>query len=465
MSRGWMQASRLPSRLLGLLVTVAVLAGCGVSEGVSPEDPASEEQGTGSTSKPRPSGGETRWVHTVRSAAESDVPVAVEQDARDNVITLGNHRTPIDFGEGPVGSPSGASVLALSKHVPHGARLWSRLLEAPPRPGTSPYVRGQALAVEATGHFLLLGLQSGGLDLGGGALPPGAFLARFDANGTPLWARALPTNATKLAVDKRGDITLAGVLSGRVDFGNGPVTGTAQPFLVRYDSKGGLRWVYVDSARGVPMDLAQDDAGDLYLVGGRFLPPNALLTPFLSRLSPEGQLEWTRTLAGASGLTTSVAAHGNHVVVSGYFTGSFVFQDKTLTATASRGFVLAYSRDLDERWGFLLGSASGLVSMDQGSGVVIAGRYAGGEDFGLGLGALSGYPGATNLYVLRLQRPTGRPQWIRTYPSASGLPLDLSATRQGESTLVGTFRAPVDFGPGPLSPAPGGNTFLLQLER
>jgi hypothetical protein len=404
-------------------------------------------------------------VHTVRSAAESDVPVAVEQDAQDNVLTLGNYRTPIDFGQGPVGSPAGASVLALSKHAPTGALLWTRILEAPARPGTSPYVRGQALAVETKGQFLLLGVQSGGLDLGGGALPPGAFVARFDANGTPLWARRLPTSATELVVDKQGDITLAGVLTGRVDFGNGPVTGTVQPFLVRYDSQGGLRWVYVDSARGVPMDLAQDDAGDLYLVGGRFLPPSPLLTPFLSRLSPDGQLQWTRQLEGASGLMQSVAAHGNHVVVSGYFMGSFVFGDETFVAPASRGFVLAYNRDMGERWGFPLGTSGGVVAMDQGSGVVIAGRYAGGEDFGLGLGALSGYPGATNLYVLRLQRPTGRPQWIHTYPSASALPVDLAATRQGESTLAGTFRAPVDFGTGPLSPKPGGNTFFLQLER
>ncbi len=459
MTRGWSQASRL----LGLVFTVAVLAGCGVGEGEPPGNQSDAELGAGSASKSRNPGGATRWVHTVRSAAESDAPVAVEQDEGDNVLTLGNHRTPIDFGEGPVGSPAGASVLALSKRAPQGELLWVRLLEAPARPGTSPYVRGHALAVEPTGHLLLLGLQSGGLDLGGGALPPGAFLARLDTNGNPLWARALPTTATKLLVSKRGDITLSGVLTGRVDFGNGPVTGLAQPFLVRYDSGGKLRWVYVDSTRGVPMDLAHDDAGDIYLVGGRFLPPTTLPTPFLSRLSPEGQLQWTRQLEGASGLLTSVAAHGDHVVVSGSFMGSFIFRDKPLEASANRGFVLAYSRDMGERWGFLLGSTSAVVTMDQGSGVLIAGRYARGEDFGLG--ELAGYPGPTNLYVLRLHRPTGRPQWIRTYPSASALQLDLSATRQGESTLVGTFRAPVDFGTGPLNPAPGGNTFLLQLAR
>ncbi|HEX8825107.1 MAG TPA: hypothetical protein VF794_34635 [Archangium sp.] len=449
-----------------LILAVAVLAGCNVS-GEDPSDSRDEDSvdSHGGGPSPRDAGGQTRWVHTVRSEGSSDAPVAVGQDGQGHILTLGNHRTPIDFGEGPVGGPSGASVLVVSKYAPEGGLLWARLLEAPQRPGVSPYVRGQALAIDEEGSVLLLGMQSGGLELGGSVLPPGPFLARLDANGQPRWARALPTSATELAVSRKGDITLAGVLTGRVDFGDGPRTGNGHPFLVRYGSEGKPRWVYVDSERGVPMDLAQDDAGDLYLTGGRFPPTSPLLFPFLSRLSDRGVLQWTRQLEGAAGLMMSVAAHGDHVAVSGYFTGSFLFQGAPLSASTSRGFALTYGKDGAERWGLLLGSTWGMVEMDQGSGLVIAGRYAGGEDFGLGLGELTGYPGSTNLYVLRLQRPTGKAQWMRTYPSASSLPVDLSVPRQGASALVGTFRAPVDFGTGPRTPGTGANAFVLQLEK
>ncbi len=451
---------------LGLILAMAVLVGCSVG-GDEPSEPEGgdplEPQGGSDTKE---AGGRTRWVQTIRSAGGSDAPVATGHDARGNIFTLGNHLTPIDFGQGALDAPSGASVLAVSKSSPDGALLWVRLLQVPGSTAGA-FVRGQTLAVDSRGHLLLTGVHSGGLDLGGGALPAGAFLARLDEDGHPLWARRLPTTATELAVSPHGDITLAGVLTGKVDFGGGEVSGNNNPFLVRYGPGGALRWVYVDtSARGAPMDLAQDDAGDLYLAGGRFLPPSPLLSPFLTRVSAEGEVRWTRQLVGASGLMMSVAAHGDHVTVSGYFTGSFVFQDRPLTAAMTRGFALTYGKDGTERWGFLLGSTWGMVTMDQGSGLVIAGRYAGGEDFGLGFGELRGFPGSTNLYVLRLQRPTGKAQWMRTYRSASALPVDLSVTRHGASTLVGTFRADVDFGAGGTrTPGPGANAFVLQLEK
>lgn len=409
---------------------------------------------------------ERRQVHTVRSAGETDAPVAVAQDRWGNVLTLGNHQTPIDFGQGALDSPAGASVLTISKHAPDGRLSWVRLFEAPPRAGTNPLVRGQALAVEKQGTLLVLGVQSGGLRLGTNELPPGAFLARLDAEGSPLWARALPTTATKLAVDERGRITLAGVLTGQVDFGNGPVTGAGNPYLVQLDATGALRWVFVDSARGMAMDLALDNTGELYLAGGRFRPSSVRPSPFLTRLSSEGRLRWTRQLEGALGQAMSVAARGDSVVVSGHFTGRFVFRGTPLLApNTSRGFALAYDRDGDERWGVLLGSTWGLVAMGEDSDVVLAGRYNGGEDFGLDVGPLEGYPGTTNLYVLRLERPSGKLQWVRTHPSASALPVDLSVGQNGEGVLTGIFRAPVDLGSGPLSPGPGGNTFLLQWQH
>jgi hypothetical protein len=458
MTRDWKRTGKH----LGLLLALAVLAGCGA--GGDESLPGQEGDALGAPPKTN-SGGETRWVRRVHSAGEADTPVAVVHDSQGNVLTLGNYRTSIDFGEGPEGNPAGATVLAVSRYAPGGVLQWTRLLSAPARAGTSPYVRGQALAVDAHGAVLLLGVQSGGLELGGSVLPPGAFLARLEVTGSPSWARPLPTSATELAVDERGNLTLAGVLSGRVDFGKGPVTGTGNPYLVQYDASGALRWVYVDSARGVPMDLALDDSGNPYLSGGGFLPPSPLLSPFLSRFSSEGERLWTRRLEGASGLAMSVAAHGDHVVVSGSFTGTFPFRGETLRAPTSRGFALAYDRDGNERWGFLLGSSWGLVAMDQGSGVVVAGRYNGGEDFGLGQGVLGGFPGTNNLYVLRLHRPTGQLQWMHTYPSASAQPADLSVTRQGVTALTGTFRAQVDLGTGPMEPLPGGNSFLLQLER
>jgi hypothetical protein len=447
-------------RGLALLLILAI-SSCGPDEELSPGFFQAERRARLEASSTHGPGEDLR-VATTHSALSTDGPVAFARDARGELFTLGHHHTPVDFGQGPLGPPERVPVLTLTRHGPAGQLRWAHLFPMPSAPGAS--VRAHALALEQRqGHLLLTGSQSGGLDLGTGPLPSGSFLARLDDAGHALWARHLPAPATKLLVDAAGHVTLGGVLPGAVDFGAGPVGGPQQPFLVRYTRAGGLRWVHVEAARGLLNDLAQDEAGHLYLAGARYLPSSPLPRPFFAQVSAQGSPRWTRVLEGATGVAMSVAAHGDQVVVAGQLTGHLVFRGERLEAPRGRGFALAYGVRGEERWGLLLGTSWALVDTGPGAGVLLAGRYSGQEDFGLGLGRLPGFPGSTNLYLLRLHATGGGLDWLRTYPTASALPVDLEVTPQGAALLAGTFRASVDLGTGPLLPRPGGNAFLLWL--
>ncbi|HSP81166.1 MAG TPA: hypothetical protein VLQ93_21780, partial [Myxococcaceae bacterium] len=417
-ARGWMRG--------GWGLGLALVVGCGGGEAEAPGSLLAEYRMV-APSESRVGGGEepgaTRQVLAVRSAGPGDGPAAVAHGPGGELFTLGHHRTPVDFGQGPLEAP-GPMALTLTRHGPDGQLRWARLFPA-------SVVRAQALAVAPRGHLLLTGWQGGGLALGSEPLPAGPFLARLDSEGHPLWARPLPAQATELAVDAAGAVTLAGVLPGEVDFGDGPVGAPGRPFLVRYTPAGALDWAHVEAERGVPMDLAHDDAGHLYLAGVRFLPSAPLPRPFLTRLSPRGQPGWTQVLEEAVGMAMSVTAHGDQVGVGGQLTGSLLFRGERLEAPRGRGFALAYGREGEERWGFLLGTSWPLVGAAPGVGVVLAGRYSGGEDFGLGLGPLPGYPGSTNLYVLRLHPAEGTLAWLRAFPTLSTFPVDLDATPRG----------------------------------
>lgn len=453
------------------LLLVAGLAGCGGGLDESLQPVEGNEWATQEAEHRSSQAGATRWVRSIRGVGEDD-PREVAHDSRGNVIVLGGYTTPISFGTETVERPEPRRLMVVSKYAPDGRLLWNRLFEPAPAPGWGgPGSSPNALAVDSRGFIFVTGWSVGLLTLGGRTLTPGPFLAKLDPEGNPVWARPLPTEGRELAVDHRGNIGVAGYLESTVDFGSGPITGHTNPFIVRYDAKGMFKWVYLEPERGMPYSLAVDSAGDYYLVGHRYLavPPPAPPVPFIAKVSTSGRREWARTLEGTTGIANDVTTHGGCVMVSGAFVGTFTFRGRSYSSAgsiAARGFVLAFTRGGGERWASVLGSLEAFVAADSREGVLVTGRYVGGEDFGLGVGPLAGEPSWWNVYVARLDRDDGRLEWVRGFPSAGARPREISVTKQGAPAMLGIFDQPVDFGTTRLEPAGLGlDTFLIQLER
>jgi hypothetical protein len=142
-------------------------------------------------------------------------------------------------------------------------------------------------------------------------------------------------------------------------------------------------------------------------------------------------------------LAADVATHGNRVVLTGTFEGSFTFRRHTVSSDMSRplrqdAFLLAYTRDGEERWARSFGFSGARVAMDQKDGVVAIGTYQHGDN--LGLGALPDKGEDTsNLYVAKYDRINGTPLWTRGFPAGLAEPSDVVVTKDGRSVVLGSF--------------------------
>jgi hypothetical protein len=180
-----------------------------------------------------------------------------------------------------------------------------------------------ALAFDAMGNLLLTGALTQASDFGAGPLESGGgsdvFVAKLSPNGEHLFSRTFGDRAEQqrgesIAVDAQGNVLLAGVFDGRLDFGTGsPLRPGACPadawcktsgFAAKLDSAGGVLWSRALGPMRTIDGAASDAFGNLVLSGA--LPGG--VTPFrnawLSALDASGaplwrRAEWPETGIGA----------------------------------------------------------------------------------------------------------------------------------------------------------------------
>ncbi|MGK3997680.1 hypothetical protein [Sorangium sp. So ce1024] len=156
---------------------------------------------------------------------------------------------------------SGVGYLAVTKHAPTGAVIWTQQFDPDPSipPGGDPGDAGWSVAVDAADEVLVAGTTDGTVDLGGGVLPAGPVLlkldaagayvfsdsvpfgdsvavdgagnivvagsglAALDASGAELWALSFAADTKDMTIAPNGTIALTGAASSAVDFGTGPI--------------------------------------------------------------------------------------------------------------------------------------------------------------------------------------------------------------------------------------------------
>ncbi len=102
---------------------------------------------------------------------------AVAVDSADNVLLTGSFQGTIDFGDGPITSPSNVDIF-LAKFDGNGVHQWSRQFGSVPFPD-----QGRGIAADDNGDVLITGWFYGTADFGGGpftAVNANAFLAKYD---------------------------------------------------------------------------------------------------------------------------------------------------------------------------------------------------------------------------------------------------------------------------------------------
>lgn len=213
--------------------------------------------------------------------------------------------------------------------------------------------------VVVAGHtYGLIGAASVGLS--------DAFIAKYAADGTPVWVTQFGTTnydwPSAVTVDGSGNVIVVGVTQGLFPGETKP--SALDGFVAKFDVDGNQQWV-TQFGPGVEVmveDVAVAADGSIYLVGDTdaAMPGNTVVGDtdgFLARFDPDGEAEWyihigTEEYDYASAVT--VDGDGNVVVIGGT-EGEFA------TGTPEGRFdvfVFKLTADGDEVWVQQFGSAN-----------------------------------------------------------------------------------------------------------
>jgi hypothetical protein len=332
--------------------------------------------------------------------------------------------------------------------------------------GSNTFERAEGIAVDDLGNIVLGGTFSGTTSLGTNVFVSNGgndgFVAKFDARGSNLWARAIGGSGDErvygIALDPAGNVYAGGHFFETVDFG-GDVrtsTGSNDLFAVKYDSPGNLVWVFTGGGanRDQGFQLGLDAATNLYICGtftGTATYGGTTLTNagggydlVLLKLSPTGQLVWARRGGGTGtdeprGMTVDAA--GNSYVV-GVFGGTANYGSTNLVSAGGLdAVVLKYDPDGNLLWEFSGGSSTDdeakRVTVDAAGNVYFNGFFGPGARFGTNTLTSAG---GGDFYVAKLN-VSGDFQWIRQ----GGGPADdsgrsVATDRDGNVYVTGYYR-------------------------
>lgn len=303
-----------------------------------------------------------------------------------------------------------------------------------------------------------------------GLTPTTLALVRLAADGSVDWVRQYPSSgfvaATTIATAPQGEIVVGGAFTGAFEIGDNLLSkaGIAvDPFIAKFDADGKPLWAQQGSSPlGTVTDIALDAAGRIYAVGHfaesifiggeSFDAGGASNAAFLTRLSPDGDSDWFELLGNSSlNVVRSVALDGN---------------DRVYTAVVSENDLILYRYDYagDNATATVL-SGSGVqtayVAADA-SGAVVAGQFVGALDLGTELQAAGS---SSDLFVARLDDRL-LPDWSFSAGTSDDEIMADVTLRDGSLLITGRFEGTLDLA-NDVSLVGGGfeDAFLVELDR
>mgnify|MGYP001766051682 CR=1 FL=1 len=212
------------------------------------------------------------------------------------------------------------------------------------------------------------------------------FLAKWTADGVPVWSKQWGTNdqqdeANSVAVDGNGDVFVTGWTNGSLD--DNTNAGVADIFLTKWSSNGTKAWTEqwgtdgYDWGEGVVVDNMENIFVTGYtngsLDGNNKTGGNDL---FLTKWKSSGTKAWTRQWGSSSpdyGKSVATDDEGN-IFVTGYTEGSFEgntiagYHDPFLTKWNADG-----TKAWTKQWGSSNSDYGNSVIVDNGGNIFVAG--------------------------------------------------------------------------------------------
>jgi hypothetical protein len=279
--------------------------------------------------------GVKQWVH-LTSSAYNDRASTLALDVSGNVFITG-------YTEGILTGSSYAGAFYLEKLDTAGGLLWIKQAGLAGGPMNSTAGAGKAITTDLDGYSYVVGDVNGNLDGNVSSGWPGIFISKLDPHGAKVWTRVIDQatstyHATSVAVDTRtGDVYAAGSLEE-----NGNHTGAfAVKFDSEGNQLWKQRWKgWPDTLEmttgSVASGIAVDAQGNLYVTGSTVIAIDgsaelgssaAQRALFLTKVDATGSAIWTKYLTGSCGTAVALDRSGNPVVVGTTSTGTLPYWD------------------------------------------------------------------------------------------------------------------------------------------
>jgi hypothetical protein len=302
----------------------------------------------------------------------SDIANSVSTDSSGNIVVTGYYNSnPLNIyaANGTTVSftltPDGNGDVFVVKYDPSGNPLWARRMAGPSSDG------GYSVCTDSSGNIIVTGYyNSNPLNIyaaNGTTVSftlnklgsSDTFVVKYDASGTPLWARRMGTgtltsevNARSVSTDSSGNIVVAGFYTlGALIFNTGETvsfsltyggaSGTSDVFVVKYDSSGTPLWARrMAGGNHQAWSVSTDLSGNIVVAGHYSSPMNIfaengstiLFTlansgnedSFVVKYDSSGTPLWARRMTGTGqDLGRSVTTDSSqNIVVAGYYSST-----------------------------------------------------------------------------------------------------------------------------------------------
>jgi hypothetical protein len=336
----------------------------------------------------------------------------------------------------------------VAKYDTNGNCIWVRQI------GGAGQDTPTGMAVDSIGNCFITGFfesptlsfgtqnltNSGGVDL---------FVAKYDPNGTDLWAKSAAGSANEysrsVAVDKFGNSYITGDFNTASISFDGTVlikSGNQDMFLTKYSSSGNMLWVnHPDGTQDMHGNsVAVDSAANIY-IGGSFnynitfdtttLTSSGNLDILLVKYATDGSFLWAKSIGGtAEDAATAVATdYLGYCYLAGYFNSASITMGVYSLTNNGSGFKDIFTSEYNAAggvvWAKSIGGATGdypnAIQPDLSRDVYIAGCL-GSTSITIGDSTFAN-AGTTNILVAKSgNTPATSLQWFSNSASISVFP-------------------------------------------
>lgn len=340
------------------------------------------------------------WVKS-QGGANVDETLAVTSDNAGAVYMTGYFSTSAQINGVPL-SVAGLTDIFVSKVNASGNTSWSVRAGGSGSDRGLDVAVDNSGNVYVSGFFSGTAQFGNGVSLTASGSSQDAYVVKYNGLGEAIWARAggSPNGADRansVAVDNAGNVFISGQFSGEADFDGIAVSGTGgtgDMFVAKYDSNGSILWAKYaqSSAQNSGMAIATDNNGAVFVAGqfsGDITFENSysntmLNAVFLVKYGSDGSESWVRLAGGGNqSMVYGLVSDGSNVYMTGDCGATLTFFGETtnpqITSTYSNAvYVAAYGSAGNYLWGASQSSTSPVSSRGidlRGEEIVVGGWY------------------------------------------------------------------------------------------